>query len=116
MPNRCLKHFTTRAHGQDSSNWTFADKDSTRGIQTTEDSLGFFWRPEVLGSAFSGDKTEEYLKMHRPRKDSKASATSNMSPFVGDLKGVSVPDAGPEGAQKLVMKALKLAHYRDGRF
>ncbi|ORY21289.1 AEX-3 domain-domain-containing protein [Naematelia encephala] len=100
---------------RDGSAWSFADTDATRGLQPTEDSIGLFWRPDMLGSAFSGHKTEDFLReVARRRKDSKASGlTTFTSPLVRSIKGVHVPDAGPDGAMKLVTKTMKYAHPRD---
>jgi hypothetical protein len=103
---------------QDYPDWSPADVEATRGLHPSEDSLGMFWRPDVLGSAFSGQKTEDWLKdMHRARKDSKVSTTSAQAatPLVRKLKGIHVPDAGPQGAEKLLNKTMKYAHPRDGR-
>ena len=84
-----------------------------------EDSLSLFWRPDVLGMAFSGQKTEDWLREQaRTRKDSRTStrSVSNFStPMVKSLKGIHVPDAGPEGPVKLVNKTIKYAHPRDGQ-
>ena len=84
--------------------------------------MGLFWRPDVLGSCFSGKKTEDWLgEQARLRKDSKASKASASSsrndetPLSRSIKGAHVPDAGPEGAQKLVTKTIKYAHPRDGK-
>ncbi|OCF58670.1 hypothetical protein L486_03160 [Kwoniella mangroviensis CBS 10435] len=88
--------------------WSFADSDSSRGVQPLEDSMGLFWRPEMLGSSFSGEKTEE---SSRARKDSKSSTFTNG--LSKDIRGKYVPDAGPDGAQRLVSKSIKFAHPRD---
>lgn len=79
-----------------------------------QDSLGMFWRPDVLGNCFSGQKTEDYLhQISRQRKDSTASHTS-VSPMSIHTKGVHVPDAGQDGPTKMLQKTLKFAHPRDG--
>nr|XP_019008347.1 uncharacterized protein I206_06906 [Kwoniella pini CBS 10737]OCF47128.1 hypothetical protein I206_06906 [Kwoniella pini CBS 10737] len=60
--------------GKSASQWSFADCDSSRGVQPLEDSIGLFWRPEMLGSSFSGEKIEDTT---RSRKDSKSSTFTN---------------------------------------
>ncbi|WWD00736.1 hypothetical protein V866_007671 [Kwoniella sp. B9012] len=94
--------------GKSTAQWSFADSDSSRGVQPLEDSMGLFWRPEMLGSSFSGEKTEE---SSRARKDSKSSTFTNG--LSKDIRGKYVPDAGPDGAQRLVSKSIKFAHPRD---
>ncbi|WRT64656.1 uncharacterized protein IL334_001590 [Kwoniella shivajii] len=94
--------------GKSTAQWSFSDSDSSRGIQPLEDSMGLFWRPEMLGSSFSGEKADESA---RTRKDSKSSTFTNG--LSKDIRGKYVPDTGPDGAQKLVSKALKFAHPRD---
>ncbi|WVQ69409.1 uncharacterized protein L199_007626 [Kwoniella botswanensis] len=94
--------------GKSTAQWSFADSDSSRGVQPLEDSMGLFWRPEMLGSSFSGEKTEE---TSRARKDSKSSTFTNG--LSKDIRGKYVPDAGPDGAQRLVSKSIKFAHPRD---
>ncbi|WVF69649.1 hypothetical protein IAT40_004428 [Kwoniella sp. CBS 6097] len=98
--------------GKSTAQWSFADSDATRGVQPLEDSMGLFWRPEMLGSSFSGEKTDDSAKEGtRGRKDSKSSTMTNG--LSKDLRGKYVPDAGPDGAQRLVSKAIKFAHPRD---
>lgn len=87
-------------------------------MQPLEDSLGLFWRPDMLGSCFSGDKQHNRSATqgdedHRSRKNSKSSTFSNGG-LSKDLRGKHVADAGQGGAQKLVAKTLKFAHPRDG--
>ncbi|WWD07517.1 hypothetical protein V865_005618 [Kwoniella europaea PYCC6329] len=94
--------------GKSTAQWSFADSDSSRGVQPLEDSMGLFWRPEMLGSSFSGEKTEE---SSRGRKDSKSSTFTNG--LSKEIRGKYVPDAGPDGAQRLVSKSIKFAHPRD---
>lgn len=106
------------ADNQDYPDWSPADVEATRGLHPSEDSLGMFWRPDVLGSAFSGQKTEDWLKdMQRARKDSKTSVAGSQfgTPLVRNLKGIHVPDAGPHGPEKVLTKTLKYAHPRDGK-
>nr|XP_031858204.1 uncharacterized protein CI109_006347 [Kwoniella shandongensis]KAA5525276.1 hypothetical protein CI109_006347 [Kwoniella shandongensis] len=100
--------------GKATAQWSMADLDTSRGVQPLEDSLGLFWRPELLGSAFSGDRTgtDQPTTAIRDRKDSKAS-TFTQSGLSKNLQGKYVSDAGPDGAQKLVAKTLKFAHPRD---
>ncbi|WWC59598.1 uncharacterized protein I303_102156 [Kwoniella dejecticola CBS 10117] len=95
--------------GKLTAQWSFADTDSSRGVQPLEDSMGLFWRPEMLGSSFSGEKAEETTT--RARKDSKSSTFTNG--LSKDIRGKYVPDAGPDGAQRLVSKTIKFAHPRD---
>ncbi|WVQ98203.1 hypothetical protein IAU59_005325 [Kwoniella sp. CBS 9459] len=98
--------------GKSTAQWSFADSDATRGVQPLEDSMGLFWRPEMLGSSFSGEKSDDAAKEGtRGRKDSKSSTLTNG--LSKDLRGKYVPDAGPDGAQRLVSKAIKFAHPRD---
>ncbi|WVW78297.1 hypothetical protein I302_100251 [Kwoniella bestiolae CBS 10118] len=94
--------------GKSTAQWSFADSDSSRGVQPLEDSMGLFWRPEMLGSSFSGEKTDEAT---RARKDSKSSTFTNG--LSKDIRGKYVPDAGPDGPQRLVSKTIKFAHPRD---
>ncbi|WWC68082.1 uncharacterized protein I206_102001 [Kwoniella pini CBS 10737] len=94
--------------GKSASQWSFADCDSSRGVQPLEDSIGLFWRPEMLGSSFSGEKIEDTT---RSRKDSKSSTFTNG--LSKDIRGKYVPDAGPDGPQRLVSKTMKFAHPRD---
>ncbi|ODN79529.1 hypothetical protein L202_03489 [Cryptococcus amylolentus CBS 6039] len=103
--------------GKNTAEWSLADTDSTRGVQPLEDSLGLFWRPEMLGSSFSGDKQDRTGSTApedgtRTRKDSKSSTFTNGG-LSKDLRGRHVADAGPGGAQRLVSKAIKSAHPRD---
>nr|ODN89542.1 hypothetical protein L203_02254 [Cryptococcus depauperatus CBS 7841] len=103
--------------GKSTGEWSLADNDTTRGVQPHEDSLGLFWRPEMLGSCFSGEQSGPQSNAPqgddtRTRKDSKTSTFTNGG-LSKDLRGKHVPDAGPGGAQKLVSKALKFAHPRD---
>ena len=80
-----------------------------------QDSLGMFWRPDVLGNCFSGQKTEDYLQqISRQRKESAASHHSSISPMSLHTRGVHVPDAGQDGPMKILQKTLKFAHPRDG--
>ncbi|OXG28035.1 hypothetical protein C359_05466 [Cryptococcus neoformans Bt120] len=102
--------------GKSTAEWSLAD--TTRGVQPLEDSLGLFWRPDMLGSCFSGDKQHNRSATqgdedHRSRKNSKSSTFSNGG-LSKDLRGKHVADAGQGGAQKLVAKTLKFAHPRDG--
>ncbi|WVQ79913.1 hypothetical protein IAT38_002014 [Cryptococcus sp. DSM 104549] len=106
--------------GKSTAQWSLADTDATRGVQPLEDSLGLFWRPDMLGSSFSGDKLgaptstpADDSGKGRTRKDSKASTYSNGGGLSKDLRGKYVPDAGPLGPQRLVAKTLKFAHARD---
>ncbi|ODO08610.1 hypothetical protein L198_00341 [Cryptococcus wingfieldii CBS 7118] len=103
--------------GKSTAEWSLADTDATRGVQPLEDSLGLFWRPEMLGSSFSGDKQDRTGSTApedgtRARKDSKSSTFTNGG-LSKDLRGRHVADAGPGGAQRLVSKAIKFAHPRD---
>ncbi|WWC86768.1 uncharacterized protein L201_001647 [Kwoniella dendrophila CBS 6074] len=94
--------------GKSTAQWSFADSDSSRGVQPIEDSLGLFWRPEMLGSSFSGENQES--SSSRARKESKSSTLSNG--LSKDIRGKYVPDAGPDGPQRLVSKTIKFAHPR----
>ncbi|WVQ75890.1 hypothetical protein IAR50_005524 [Cryptococcus sp. DSM 104548] len=85
--------------GKNTAEWSLADTDATRGVQPLEDSLGLFWRPEMLGSSFSGDKHDRGGSTApedgtRARKDSKASTLTNGG-LSKDLRGRHVADAGP---------------------
>lgn len=92
-----------------------ADLEATRGLNPMQDSLGMFWRPDVLGNCFSGQKTEDYLQqISRQRKESAASHHSSISPMSLHTRGVHVPDAGQDGPMKILQKTLKFAHPRDG--
>ncbi|OCF45755.1 hypothetical protein I317_00243 [Kwoniella heveanensis CBS 569] len=78
--------------GKSTAQWSFADSDATRGVQPIEDSMGLFWRPEMLGSSFSGEKSEDPAKEGtRGREDSKSSTMTNG--LSKDLRGKYVPDA-----------------------
>ncbi|WVR04747.1 hypothetical protein IAU60_001758 [Kwoniella sp. DSM 27419] len=98
--------------GKSTTQWSLADSDSTRGVQPLEDSIGLFWRPDMLGSSFSGEGIHEAVKgSRRSRKDSRTSTRTNG--LSRDLRWRQVADAGPTGAQALVSKAMKFAHPRD---
>ncbi|OWZ63919.1 hypothetical protein AYX14_06599 [Cryptococcus neoformans] len=82
--------------GKNTAEWSLAD--TTRGVQPLEDSLGLFWRPDMLGSCFSGDEQHNRSATqgeedHRYRKNSKSSTFSNGG-LSKDLRGKHVADAG----------------------
>ena len=81
-----------------------------------EDSMGFFWRPDVLGAAYSGPRTEDWLKdLSRGRKGKSSSSINAFAcPGGKPPRGAHVPDAGPDGPAKLINKTIKYAHPRDG--
>lgn len=100
---------------QDFAEWSFADPDATRGMAQMDDSMGFFWRPDVLGSAYSGQKTQDWLKdLSRGRKGKSSSLHAFACPGGRPHRSAHVPDAGPDGPNKLLNKTLKYAHPRDG--
>lgn len=90
---------------KDPSQWALSDKDSILGVQPLEDSLGVFWRPDMLGSTFSGEKSEDWGK--------KGSQRGNSNPVRRDATTRAVPGAGPEGASRLVARTMKYAHPKD---
>lgn len=83
-----------------------SDKDATLGVQSLEDSLGVFWRPDMLGNTFSGEKGEDFNKNGKP-------TPRNSSATRRDIQSKTVPGAGPEGASRLVARTMKFAHPRD---
>jgi len=63
--------------------------------------------PRCARCAFSGQKTEDWLReLARMRKDSKSNLF--FSPLSKRVRGVHVPDAGPDGAQRLLTKSVKV--------
>lgn len=79
------------------------------------DSLGFYWRPETLGTAFSGPTTEAFERaMTQGKKMKKEAWPLVMKPPAPGTKGPYVPDVGSEGAEKLIARSMKYAHPRDG--
>ncbi|GMK57249.1 hypothetical protein CspeluHIS016_0400830 [Cutaneotrichosporon spelunceum] len=92
--------------GKDPLQWALSDKDMTLGVQPLEDSLGLFWRPDMLGNTFSGEKSDEFNKNGKP-----AARSSNAARR--DIQSKTVPGAGPEGASRLVARTMKFAHPRD---
>jgi len=75
------------------------------GVQPLEDSLGVFWRPDMLGSTFSGEKSEDWGK--------KGSQRSMNNSARRELTSRSVPGTGPEGPSRLVARTMKYAHPKD---
>lgn len=104
------------ADEQNYPDWSPADTEATQGLNPSDDSLGLFWRADILGSAFSGQKNADlYAEMRRNRVYSKSSHVGETDTTRSkSVQGVKVPDAGPDGAQKLIHKTLKYAHPRDG--
>ncbi|BEI89114.1 uncharacterized protein CcaverHIS019_0204760 [Cutaneotrichosporon cavernicola] len=92
--------------GKDPLQWALSDKDMTLGVQPIEDSLGMFWRPDMLGNTFSGEKSDEFNKNGKPAARSSSAARR-------DIQSKTVPGAGPEGASRLVARTMKFAHPRD---
>lgn len=84
--------------------------DAIKGLQPMDDSLGLWWRPDLLGSAFSGQSVDDFMReSQRLRRDGKARG------FVGPHvpPGITVPDVGADGAARLVSQTMKYAHPRD---
>ncbi|KAL1406980.1 hypothetical protein Q8F55_006393 [Vanrija albida] len=94
--------------GKEPAQWSLSDSDATLGVQPLEDSLGVFWRPDMLGSTFSGEKSEEWSN-----RQTKSSNRSLGSVLRRDISAKTVPGAGPEGASRLVARTMKYAHPKD---
>jgi len=86
--------------------------DATRGLQPVEDSLGVWWRPDLLGGAFSGSTERDFLQQCAEMRHASA-ATGLQTWLESTCQNVHVPDAGPDAAQKIVSKTMKYAHPMD---
>lgn len=76
------------------------------------DSLNLWWRPDLLGSAFSGQTVDDFLRESQRLR--KGAGYPSSGDAYGSL-GVSVSDVGPQGAAKLVAQTMKYAHPRDSK-
>jgi hypothetical protein len=116
LPSASRKFDLGSHKGQiDPAKWVPADNDTIRGVQPLEDSLGFRWRPEVLGNMYAGGTADSFEKHFRSGRYPKGSKWAQLlQPIRQGSRGVRVPDAGPEGAFKIMSKTLKYAHPRDG--
>ena len=77
--------------------------------------MNFFWRPEALNTTFPSDQTEKYEKIVQAGKKARPEhmrALARTPAYTG--KTHNVPDAGPDGAEKMMNKALKYAHPKEG--
>lgn len=97
----------TNASSKDPSEWALSDKDAVLGVQPMEDSLGVFWRPNMLGNTWSGEKSDEFAG----RSGSKSGRSG--STVRRDANGPALPGTKPEGASRLVARAMKYAHPKD---
>lgn len=77
------------------------------GVQPAEDSLGVFWRPNMLGNTWSGEKSDEFS--HRSASKSSRAGGSVRR----DANGQTPAGTKPEGASRLVARAMKYAHPKD---
>lgn len=94
--------------GKDPAQWALSDKDATLGVHSMEDSLGVFWRPDMLGNTFSGEKNEDWKGRH-----GKSSGRSNSGTSRREISSKTVPGTGPEGPSRLVARTMKNAHPKD---
>lgn len=99
----------TDAFPKDPSEWALSDKDAVLGVQPMEDSLGVFWRPNMLGNTWSGEKGDEFAG----RSGSKAGRSGSTGGSRRDAHGQALPGTKPEGASRLVARAMKYAHPKD---
>ncbi len=115
--------------GQDPKTWSIADPDAIKGVTPLEDSLGCFWRPEVLGKTFSGKFCPSVVPSHlvltrthsqpndRPPKSSVSTFGAGMQDprqVRNSQKSGIAPQEETAVMSKMIAKALKLSHPREG--
>jgi hypothetical protein len=94
--------------------WTYADSDAIKCVKPAPDSMGSFWRPEVLSNAYTGDRAGDLFR-HGVNSKGKPVITEVL-PGLSKPDGRVIPDAGAQAARLLVAKTVKAAHPKDGEF
>jgi len=102
----------SHAEEQVPESWTYADSDAIKGVKPAPDSMGSFWRPEVLSNAYTGDRAGDLFR-HGLNSKGKPVITEVL-PSLLRPDGRIIADAGPQATRLLVAKAVKAAHPKDG--
>lgn len=93
--------------------WSLADSDAIRSIRPSDDSMGVFWRPELLHNAFSGDSMSDLFVAGQNAHGRPVIVETH--PKSLDPANRLVPDAGLQASKLIAAKCIKAAHPKDGK-